>query len=205
MRLRNWSLTSVLVLTVSFVAVGCTGPSGSSTYTVSTGGNVSHPLKHDWSPGIPIEQGVVNSCYFTPSDGQTHNSLCRVVDGYEESGDRRNWTIDFPASPPSHPLSVSGVNGSTLGMMIVLDDGAMFEGCDWYSPSNDYVCDYRVRKPVAVRISGGGYDYLTKLWDWSRYVAGGPLSCATGIASVWTGAKITAPLLGSCLSDPMKP
>jgi hypothetical protein len=123
------------------------------------------------------------------------------VDGYESIGDSRNWLIKFPLN--SGPLAQSGEDSSTYGQIIVLDGGQVYEGCDWRSPDNSYLCDYRQRKQIVLRTSGSAYSYvLRKLWDWTKYV-GNTAGCAGGIASLWSGSKVTLPMLTGCADGPM--
>lgn len=160
-----------------------------------------YALAHDWGPAIVLEQGVANSCVTRDSEVAGRANLCRVVDGYEGIGDNRNWLIQFPVG--RGPLGQSGTDSSAHGRIIVLDGGSVFEGCDFRSPDNSYLCDYRQRKAIVLKTSGDAYSYaLRKLWDWSKY-AGNTAGCATGISGVWAGAKIRLPLLSDCADGPL--
>ena len=89
---------------------------------------------------------------------------------------------------------MSGSNDSPFGVAVVFDNGQKFEGCRWYSPSNDFDCDYAVGNHGVMR-NGGAWDFvLRKAWDWFKY-AGNSLGCAGGIVSTWYGGVITLPFL----------
>jgi len=163
-------------------------------------------LQHDWSPSQAIERGIANSCVFRDSQVKGREHLCRVIDGHEETGDERNWLVDFPAEPDKGPLSIEGRNGGPKGIFIVLDGGTTFEGCDWISPSNDYHCDYRMRKPVVLKTKGNAREFVLRtFWDWSRYAASA-YGCAEGIAGVlWKGDDIRKFFLSACFDGPLDP
>jgi hypothetical protein len=169
-------------------------------------GNVNHPLKHTWSPSNPIEDGIANSCIQTAIDDGTNRNYCRVVDGYEETHDNRDWFIRLDSNR-SPVMSWAGT-GTNWGETIVLDGGMIFEGCDFhYMGQNQgswYDCDYRIRKPVIFNSdSSNSFRWgLNKFWDWGKY-AGSAAGCSFGIASVWGGAKITSALLLDCAAGPL--
>lgn len=129
-----------------------------------------------------------------------------MLDGYEEIGDNRNWLIGYEIGAGQGPLGWSGLNlgtGDPYGITIVTHGGTVYEGCWWQSPTNDYLCDFRARKQIVLRTSGSAYSYvLRKLWNWTLYT-GNAAGCAGGIAGLWTGQRVTLPLLSDCVDGPM--
>lgn len=99
---------------------------------------------------------------------------------------------------------VTGSNSSRFGFSIVTSEGGMYSGCIWESPSNNYVCDYRELKPQVLARGGSAKTYvLRKLWDWGRYVGGGPAACAEGVLGVWRGESIRRTFLVACAAEPL--
>jgi hypothetical protein len=208
----------VKVVTAVMVVAICTAglascarlPVGGGTgETVSISGTTQDPdygLNNSGGGPYPvIEVGVANSCVDTSSQVSGRQHYCRVVDGYEEIGDRRNWLVryTFDGRPGGGPIAQSGNDDSYYGRTIITDGGEVFEGCDWRSPDNSYLCDYRIRKPVVTNISGGAWSHvLHKAWAWTKYI-GNALGCAGGIAGVMIGKPITLPLLTDCVDGPM--
>lgn len=169
----------------------------------STKTDPGKPLRHDWGPSVVIESGVANSCYFVDESVVAgKSSICRVVDGYEEVGDKRNWKVTAPNS-----LILSRPMMDYYSYSILLDGGAVFEGCVLNSNSggtSTFTCDYRIRKISAAGGTGSAVNYFfKKLWNWNKYV-GNTAGCALGISSVWSGtAKITHSMVTGCLGGPM--
>jgi hypothetical protein len=213
-RIGTIGLTLVLALVLS----GC----ASWTVTETTGWDPNSQLEHDWSPGVPMEIGQVNSCVERASEVADRAHVCRVVDGYEPV-QNLNWIIDFADNAESHPLSVAheygysnNINpgldcapGSPLipnyGCTIQLDgQNGTYQGCVYQWQGNVYVCDYRTRKHVVLHTSSGGWSFaLRKLWDWGGYL-GNVLGCAGGIVGVLGfGKAVTLPLLTDCADGPM--
>lgn len=189
-------------------------------------------LRHDFSltGANNVEYGKSpTSCVETPSDVENRGTICRVVDGYEGVGDARNWKIDvintaqFP-DPSAPPIQIDGGSSSNTnantcrapelwadvgsqlevyGCGITFDDGSRYEGCAWNAYDDDWWCDYRIRKPVVLKLSTGGWDYvLRKFWAWKSYVASA-VGCAAGLAAVERGNKVTYPFLVACADGPM--
>jgi len=203
-----------LILTLMILATACNSVA-SVKWSVNelTNGHYDPEtmLMHDWGPAIVIERGVANSCIERDSEVSGRRHLCRVIDGYEEIGDVKNWVIDYPANPVQMPLSVDGECNDGIswsdggyGCVIVLQDGSTYEGCQHVTPLNDFICDYRARKHIVLKTSGDAYSYLLrKFWNWSLYTAGSPLACAGGLTGVMMGKSITAPMLADCADGPM--
>lgn len=200
MKRNRFASTLAVITAFAALTLGLSGcePSVTISYTSRDPGKT---LQHSWSPGIPIETGVVNSCYRASSDVAGRANVCRVVDGYDQAGDDRNWKITLGGG--YRVLAQYGENSSTYGRVIVLDGGQVFEGCNYYSADTTYNCDYRIRKQIVLKTSGSAYSYvLRKLWNWTKYV-GSAAGCAGGIAGVWTGQRITLPMLSSCADGPL--
>lgn len=202
---RKQLYPAIFVATALIASMVLDIPPASAFSTTVTQDDPKRELIHDWSPSRAIETGVVNSCVIRDSDVKGREHLCRVVDGYEEKGDKRNWLIDFSARDPEGPLASEGSNGDPHGILIVMDDGATYEGCTWFSPSNDFLCDYRIRKPIVLKTSGNAREYvLRKLWDWAKY-AGNTYGCAQGIGSVMVdGFSISQLFLANCFDGPLE-
>ena len=204
-RLPNAFLAFAIGVSLTLPAVALDVREAHAVTITSISNDPGRTLRHGWSPSVAIESGVANSCVKRASDVSKREHLCRVVDGYEGVGDGRNWKLDFPTSGES-PLRVKGSNSSKYGFVVVLDGGMVYEGCTWSSPSNDYTCDYRMRKPIVLKTSGNALGYaLRKLWSWTKYV-GNTLGCAGGIATLWYGGasgKVTLPILSDCADGPM--
>lgn len=191
--LRGFSLLFVAVAIIG--VMGACQPSAVSISTTST--DPGYSLRHDWGPGVLIEQnGGANSCFESGSSAPGRDYYCRVIDGYEAVGDHRNWRVS------GSPIASGGSDTSSYGRTIVVDSGQIFEGCDWLSPSNEYICDFRQRKAVVLKTDRTWSFVLRKAWDWARY-AGDAAGCAGGIAGLWSGGVITVPLLSGCLDGPM--
>jgi len=185
-------------------------------YAISqTASDPGYPLHHDWSPGIPIESGIANSCVFS-SHGQGVADLCRVVDGYEETGDHRNWdiratctpyTVDIFGTwyciPDASEVKVWGSPWDTYGMIVGTAGGEIYEGCRWYEVDNttiNYWCDYRIRKEITIRYSTGGeYMPFWDLWPgYIEYLATDVLGCVSFIVGIWYGFPFNLPGLAAC-------
>jgi len=187
-------------VTAIVVVLGISALSGCYSIT-STSQDPHYALRHDWGPYPAIENGIANSCIIRQSTVNGREHLCRVIDGYEELNDNRNWIVKFDIG--EGPLAQAGSDNDQYGQTIVLGDGNVYEGCDWRSPDNSYLCDYHARKQIVIHTSTSGWGYgLRKLWDWTRY-AGDTLGCASGIVSLWYGAKVGAALLSACDDGPM--
>lgn len=204
--MRSMKVRLVLVLAAaSFTLSGCPGeeePSWRVTQTASR--DPGFDMRHDWSPSVPIEMGVVNSCLERDSEAEGREHLCRVVDGYEEDpgNDDRNWIIHYEVGQPLAREDFMVPWLSQYGGVIVAHDGVVYEGC-LINNGDTYVCDYRMRKPVVLHTGTDAWDFvLRKLWNWSRYV-GNTLGCAGGIAGIWRGQPITLPMLTGCADGPL--
>lgn len=213
MRFKAAKAVVPLALVVGMAGAGLTAcdPPATTTpggYTVYENLHAAptYPLQHSWSPAIPIEAGVANSCITaTQTEVANRSHFCRVVDGYEETGDHRDWTIIW-ASRTSPTLAYT--KGSIYGEQIVLGGGQMYEGCTYNDPGNVmpwYDCDYRIRKPVVFSTDSSNSLHwgLMKLWNWSQYAANEGV-CAFGVRSLWAGLKITVGLIGDCIAQPFE-
>jgi hypothetical protein len=169
------------------------------SYSLSGGG----PCTATSTSACLIELNKVNSCIRSSSSHvQNRYDYCRVVDGYEGI-DNTNWIVRFPLN--ESPLYQYGSDTSSTGRAIVLANGQMYSGCDYRSPDNSYLCDYRERKGIVrtVGTSATFTHYLKKFWNWSNYI-GNALGCAGGIAGyAWGNKIITAPLIADCVDGPM--
>lgn len=197
--MKRWTAMALLLSTFGSGALTIATGEVALAYSVTqVTTDPGRTLRHDYSLSPGIEVGSVTSCMIR-SGPSGRKDLCRVIDGYETI-DNRNWKIDFATN--ESPLSVAGVNNSTYGMVIVLGNGAIYEGCNWISPANDYICDYRARKEKVMLVSGTNAYVLRKTWDWIKYV-GTATSCAGGITSAWTGNPITLGALTACADGPL--
>jgi hypothetical protein len=194
-RIRLWSLGAAMGLVLAQCAPACQPDPG-------------YPLLHSFSLSPGVQAGLLTDCVRRDSDVEGRQDYCRVVFGHEESGDTQNFHLDFPpsATDPSGAdpviLASSGSNDHPFGISLVLSTGAMYEGCRWISPTNDYDCDYQVAKPFVMR-TGGVWDYvLTMAWNWAGSQAE-MLGCASGIVGIWYGGRITLPLLYGCKDGPL--
>lgn len=198
-RFKKMLVTASLAATLSTFAVFDANPVLAYSVT-TTSTDPGKTLRHSYSLSPGIEVGSVTSCLIREAT-TNRKDYCRVIDGYEGVGTSGNWKIDFAIN--ESPLSVTGSNSSSYGYAIVLANGASYEGCTWYSPSNDYICDYRARKPKVLSINSSTANYvLRKAWNWTQYT-GNALACAGGIAGIWSGNKVTAPVLTACVDGPM--
>ena len=164
-------------------------------------------LRHDFSLSPGLEPGKVTSCIARGSqvDGRAH--LCRVVEGHEAVDDFRNWLVDgqpweSDPIPDSVIIGQSGEASSSWGISIVTSSGEQFEGCNWYAPTGDYFCDYKVSRQTVLKTSGEVDFVLRKFWDWTKYV-GAAGECGVGVTGVWGGAPISAAFLLACADGPL--
>lgn len=167
-------------------------------------------LKVDWYAAIPVEQGHLTACVaqrWKNPDGTVNDGWqCRSVWGAEGKGDPGNWHID-PGGPddPGNQgiLSVKGSGTSAGGAMLVMEDGRIFEGCEWVSPNNTYNCDYQSKYWSAPFKTTQGYNYLRATIDWGNYVVDA-LACAGGLTgTLMYGQTWTLPALKDCSSGPL--
>lgn len=183
-----------LLLTLAQCAPSCAPP------------DPGYALRHDFSLSPGASPGSLTSCLQRTSEVNGREDFCRVIWGHEESGDVSNWHLDLaPCGGCAHPAEViasSGSNSDRYGMTIVLDNGGVYEGCRWISPTNDYDCDYAAVKPFVMRTDGHWDFVLRKLWDWSG-AQGNLLGCAGGVVGVWYGGVITLPMLFDCADGPL--
>lgn len=197
---RKKALLALTILPLLFLS-GCY-TIREDAYTLSA----IYDLRHSWSPGVAIENGRVNSCVQRPSyvSGRAH--ICRVVDGYEEAGDRRNWTIRYTSG---HPDGFEATDPERYGITIMVGGDGVFEGCRYAQAGGDeyWFCDYRVRKHVVLTTSGCSswcWNYVLRVaWNWASYAGNTMLGCGVGIAGVMGGLPVTAPLLWDCKDGPL--
>lgn len=160
--------------------------------------------RKDWWAGIPLEKGYPTACleaganYFFGPGWQ-----CRSMHGVESAGHNMNYLIKDLSDGAI--VEQWGSDTSQYGRGIMMEDGRVFEGCDWISPNNSYWCDFFSYKYTApFQHDSGGTDYfLRTLWDFAQY-SGTLWSCATGVKNVFAGDKFWKEgwLIG-CAAGPM--
>jgi hypothetical protein len=165
-----------------------------------------YALRHDFSLSPGIAPGQLTSCVKRASEVDGREHLCRRIMGHEESGDNANYHLDLGpcggCTHVAHVIASKGSNTSAYGMSIVLDNGGMYEGCRWISPTDDYECDYWAGEHFVMR-TGGHWDFvLRKAWNWAIN-QGEALGCASSIVSLWYGGSVTLPALISCADGPL--
>jgi hypothetical protein len=183
-----------MVLTLAQCAPSCGPP------------DPGYALRNDFSLSPGIAPGQLTSCMDRDSNVAGREHLCRRILGHEESGDSANYHLDLGpcggCTQVSHVIASRGSNDSPYGMTIVLDNGAVYEGCRWTSPTDDYDCDYFADHQFVMR-TGGHWDFvLRKFWNWTS-AQGNALGCAGGIVGVWYGGVITLPMLADCADGPL--
>lgn len=158
------------------------------------GPDVAYPLQHDFSMAVGLPGHGKNeptSCY----DGEDGEYLCRIVAGYEETGDKRNFLV--PAQDAldddSHP---------TFGHALVARDGIQYEGCTQWR-NGDWFCDYASRRHVARRHYEDKRWVLRVLWDWGKYTSG-QAGCATALSGWWGKTGGILVVSRGCLNGPLE-
>ena len=166
-------------------------------------------LKHSFSLSPGLQAGQLTSCIRRDSNVNGRRDLCRIVLGYDEEGDQRDWIFD--AKPfaddgivDRNVLAVTGTQSDGVGpnKSVVTANGWTYEGCYVYLWNGNWRCDYRTRRHTVLETSGE-WDYvLRKMWNWSLN-QGSNLGCAGGIAGIWYGGVVTIPLLTDCVDGPL--
>ena len=115
-------------------------------------------LRHDFSLSPGLEAGKVTSCIARESQVHGRAHLCRIVEGHEAVDDFRNWYVDgqpweSDPIPDSVIIGQSGEASSSWGITIVTSAGEQFEGCNWYAPTGNYFCDYKVSRQTVLTTS----------------------------------------------------
>lgn len=168
-------LTVFLATTVSLVALPSAIPPASAS-----GPSVAYRLRHDFSlvPGLPGHgKTEPTSCYNSP-DGEGY--LCRIVAGYEDTGDKRNFLV-------RRQDALDDGHDSTFGNALVARDGIVYEGCAQWR-TGDWFCDYKTRNQVSrEHYESKGYVART-FWKWKDYIKS-QAGCAGAISGLWAGLK----------------
>jgi hypothetical protein len=160
----------------------------------SSGPDVSYPLLHDFSlvPGIPGHgKHEPTSCY----DRTDPEYLCRIVSGYEETGDKRNFLV-------RQQDALDDGSDPTYGHALVSRAGIQYEGCRRWR-NGDWHCDYATRRHVPREHYEDKRWVLRVMWDWGKHTAG-QAGCASALSG-WWGKTLRFPVvLKSCLNGPLE-
>lgn len=187
-----------LALLVAAATVSITAPSVVPSASAAQYPQVDFPLLHDNSmvPGLPGHgKAEPTSCYDTYDGDDSY--VCRIVAGYEETGDEWNFEVK-----PGDALDVG--HNEVYGASLVSRRGYVYEGCEMTSNGN-WACDYRTRRQVSAshyKKQGLG---LRVFWNWLNHTAD-QAQCAAAITGLWSSGKAKgfAALLGDCKNGPVK-
>ena len=157
---------------------------------------VSFPLRHSFSMAVGLPgagRHEPTSCYDV-EEGK--NYICRIVSGYEETGDKRTFFVS------SNDVLEQGSDPS-FGITLVDAKGTQYEGCAWFDPYT-YWCDYASREQVSRQHYESGHWVLKVLWQWEK-VTNGQFGCAAALSGLWSGpgGKAFLTLLRNCQNGPL--
>jgi hypothetical protein len=180
-----------MLLALAFSATG-----ERQALAASSGPDVAYPLRHNFSmvPGLSGHgKHEPTSCYES-WDGEGY--ACRIVSGYEETGDRRNFLVRSQdgLSNGSHPQ---------FGHELVTRGGIVYEGCrPWRN--GDFHCDYATRKQVSDKDFGSKGWVARVFWKWENYMED-QVGCAAAITGLWGGVtgKGFLVFLADCDNGPL--
>lgn len=202
----------ILLLAVALLMGACGVPS--YDMHVDPGFGLDYELKHEWSAGVPIEEGFPTSCFATHAYGGVESWQCRSVHGYDELGGKHDENYTLTHMTEGAVLSMEGSNTDQAGKTLVMWNGRIYEGC---TASNTLVvpnyeeggwafCDYYTTMWTAPwpQSDVDGTEYvLRKTYQWFGY-AGNALGCASAITGVLIYGKAwTAPGLADCAAGPL--
>lgn len=195
-RIRAMAMCVVFAI----VAAGC------YTY-VAVNYDPGKTFANEWYAGIPLEEGHVTSCTYTTAPNiEGKANICRSVWGVEGAGDPGNWHVDPGGSgniSNEGILSQAGTSSSSRGVTLVMEDGKIFEGCQWRSPDNTWFCDYQSRMWTAPFGTTQGYNYLRATIDWGNYAID-TLACAGALTgTLMYGQAWTLLKLSDCGKGPL--
>ncbi|MGH9043036.1 MAG: hypothetical protein ACRDZ3_22720 [Acidimicrobiia bacterium] len=191
-------MLAIVLITLSLLALPAAAtPAAAAPLEVLTGPAVDYPLRHDFSMAIGIPghgDREPTSCY----DAWDHEGyLCRIVSGYEDTGDRRNFLVRSQDAL---------ANGSVAGYgdTLVSRDGIQYEGCRQWR-NGDWHCDYATRRHVSRdHYDGSMNSYVLKvLWEWRKHTSG-QVGCATALAGWWGKYGRFVGVLDNCFNGPME-
>ena len=174
--------------------------SAAEIHALSTGPDVSYPLRHDFSmaPGIAGHgKKEPTSCFNVV--GSQGDYLCRIVAGVEETGDKRNFLVR-----KEDGLDDRDDDTGRYGHQLVSRDGVSFEGCKQWR-TGDWFCDYASRQPVSrTHYDSSGYVFNV-FWAWQKHTRG-QIGCALAMNGFWAtgGWRAFVPMLDACLNGPME-
>lgn len=190
---------SVMLLTLAFALAderSALAAADDSDVTVFRDGpDVAYPLRHDFSMAIGLPghgKHEPTSCYDTWGD----NYLCRIVSGYEETGDDRNFLVRAKDALDNGPEPRFGHELTSRG-------GVVHEGCTQWR-NGDWQCDYATRKQVDGEHYGSDGWVLKVFWDWAKYT-GDQAQCAAALSGLWGGItrKAWLALINDCKNGPL--
>jgi hypothetical protein len=190
-------LATMAVTLALSIAVGALPADAAPLMERLAGPDVSYPLRHDFSMAIGLPGHADNeptSCY----DAWDHEGyLCRIVSGYEDTGDRRNFLVR------SQDAFVDGYD-ERYGSTLVSRGGVQFEGCRMWR-NGDWHCDYATRRHVSrEHYDTSGTRFVLKvLWEWRKHTQG-QLGCASAVAGYWGKYGRFLGVLENCLNGPME-
>jgi hypothetical protein len=115
-------LATMAVTLALSIAVGALPADAAPLMERLAGPDVSYPLRHDFSMAIGLP-GHADNEPTSGYDAWDHEGyLCRIVSGYEDTGDRRNFLVR------SQDAFVDGYD-ERYGSTLVSRGGVQFEGC----------------------------------------------------------------------------
>lgn len=154
-------------------------------------------------------------CFHVHSQVSNRTDYCRVVNGYEGTGDNHDWIVNITLNggTPVLPGPVSAYDGKFW--TITLENGQTFENC-WKDtavsqpgPGLPMLCDYEARGQfIATDSPSNGIfmgNILDELWHWNKYEVGQDENCAGAIALLWSApltGVVTWKLLTDCSDKP---
>lgn len=158
---------------------------------------VAYPLRHDFSMAIGLPghgKHEPTSCY-DGWDGKGY--LCRIVSGYEQTGDKRNFLVR------SQDALDNGLHPK-FGHELISRGGIVYEGCTQWRNS-DWHCDYATRKQVSNEHYGSDGWVARVFWKWENYIED-QAGCAAAITGLWGGltGKGFLVFLKDCKNGPLK-
>lgn len=207
----------VAALTAGTVHAGEDGTEVSTDPLAFQAANADYPsarqaassLRHAYSLSPGLKVGELTSCIDRSSNVKGRADLCRIVYGYEQVGDNRDWIIDGPPYAAdtianTNIIAAKGSQDSNARTTLVTATGKVFEGCYGFIWNGNYRCDFRTARHVVLHTSNpGGWSFaLRKLWYWGNYV-GNALGCAGGFVGIWYGGVISLPFLTDCVDGPL--
>ncbi|HEY3241625.1 MAG TPA: hypothetical protein VGL92_18840 [Acidimicrobiia bacterium] len=192
------TLLSLMLLTLTFTLVS--GPAAAASDANATvlrsGPDVSYPLRHDFSMAVGLPghgEHEPTSC-FDSWDGKGY--LCRIVSGYEETGDKRNFLVrsQDALGNGAHPR---------FGYELISRGGVAYEGCSQWRNA-DWHCDYATRKQVSRDHYGSDRWVARVFWKWENYTED-QVGCTAAITGLWGGitGKGFLVFLADCDNGPL--